>query len=89
MRNKSKVKKTIILSVESLKEKIKVHVFEVVPPIDGTMSSGFIIDYTRFATKDDTGCGAKQECLDDDHVYRTMRDVGASKKLTKFVLKHL
>lgn len=86
---KSKVNKKLILSIETLKEKIKVHVFEVVPPIEGAMSSGFNIDYTRFGTKKETGWGAKQECLDDDHVYRTMKDIGASKKLTKFVLKHL
>jgi hypothetical protein len=86
---KSKSSRELILSVETLKEKIRVYSFEVEQPVDGQMSSGFIIKWRQFATKDDVGCGANQECLDDDHVYRTMKDIGVSKKLRKFVLKHL
>ena len=89
MKNKSKVNKVLILEVRSFKEEIKVYDFEVVPPIPGEMCGGFIIDYTKFG---DNGYGAYQECLeclDGDHVYRTMIALGTSKGLRKFVLKNI
>jgi len=89
MKNKSKVNKELILEAKTFKERIKVYDFEVVPPIDGEMCGGFIIDWKRFDTKDAKGCGAKCECLDADHVYRTMIDIGTSKGLRKFVLKNI
>ena len=84
--NKSKVNKVLILEAKTFKEQIKVSDFEVVPPIPGEMCGGFIIDYTKFG---DNGYGAYQECLDGDHVYRTMIDLGTSKGLRKFVLKNI
>jgi hypothetical protein len=84
--NKSKVNKVLILEAKTFKEEIKVYDFEVVPPIPGEMCGGFIIKYTKFG---DNGYGAYQECLDDDHVYRTMIDLGTSKGLRKFVLKNI
>jgi hypothetical protein len=89
MRNKTKVNKVLILEVRTFKEKIKVYDFEVVPPIPGEMCGGFIIDYTKFDTKKNKGYGAKQECLDGDHVYHTMINIGTSKGLRKFVLKNI
>jgi hypothetical protein len=86
---KSKVNKTLIIEVKTLKERIRVYDFEVVPPVDFEMDSGFIIKWERLATKDDAGAGAECECLDYDHAYRNMEDIGVSKKLRKFVLRHL
>lgn len=88
-KNKSVVNKTLVIEVKTLKEHIRVYDFEVVPPINYEMASGFIIKWTKFGKGDKPGCGAEDSCLDYDHAYRTMEDFGVSKKLRKFVLKHL
>jgi len=85
----SVVNKVLILEVDTFKEKIKVYDFEVVPPIAFEMCGGFIVKYTRKSTAQEKGYGAAQECLDGDHVYHTLKDIGVSKALRKFVLKNI
>ena len=87
--SKSVVKKILILEAKTFKERIRVYDFYVTPPIPGEMCGGFIIKWERFATKDNTGSGAECECLDGDHVYHTLKDIGTSKALRKFVLKNI
>lgn len=73
-----------IVSIETTKFQIDIQSFRLAHEIEGTMSSGYMINYLSYEHSGDRGF--KSECLDPDHVYRELKAYDINYKLIEFIL---
>lgn len=76
-----------IIYILTEKYQIQVDSFCEEPPIEGEMSSGYLINYQRSVF--DSNSDFRAECLDVDHVNRELEAQGLDRHLIDFILKNL